>query len=82
VVLGSLENEAELKAPIQAHGWNEYSIVARGNVITQILNGRVMSMLLDDDTANRKMNGLIGIQLHAGEPMNIEVRNIRLRPAP
>jgi Domain of Unknown Function (DUF1080) len=81
VVLGSLGNEAELKAAIHPQEWNEYSIVARGNVITQILNGRVMSMLIDDDTANRRMDGLIGIQLHAGEPMKIEMRNIRLRPA-
>jgi 3-keto-disaccharide hydrolase len=81
VVLGSLGNEAELKAAIHPQEWNDYSIVARGNVITQILNGRVMSMLIDDDTANRRMDGLIGIQLHAGEPMKIEMRNIRLRPA-
>lgn len=75
-VLGNLGNEAELKAAIHAQGWNEYHIIARGNVLIQILNGRVMSMLIDDDTANRKMDGLIGIQLHAGEPMKIEVRNI------
>jgi Domain of Unknown Function (DUF1080) len=80
-VLGSLGGDVELKAAIHAPGWNEYSIIARGNVITQILNGRVMSILIDDDAANRKMDGLIGIQLHAGEPMKIEVRNIRLRPA-
>ena len=79
VVLGSLGNEAELKASIHAQGWNEYDIIARGNVLLQILNGRVMSLLVDDDEANRKMDGLIGIQLHAGEPMKIEVRNIRLR---
>jgi hypothetical protein len=77
-LVGSLGNEAELKAAINAQGWNEYRIIARGNVLLQILNGRVMSMLLDDDSANRKMDGLIGIQLHAGEPMKIEVRNIRL----
>ena len=45
----------------------------------QSLNGRVMSMLIDDDAANRKLDGLIGIQLHTGEPMKIEVRNIRLK---
>jgi len=82
VVLGTLGSEAELKAAIHAPGWNEYRIIARGNVLIQILNGRVMSTLLDDDAANRKMDGLIGIQLHAGEPMKIEVRNIRLRSAP
>ncbi|MGB6943586.1 MAG: DUF1080 domain-containing protein [Bryobacteraceae bacterium] len=81
-ILGSLGNDAELKAAIHPQGWNEYRIIARGNILTQILNGRVMSMLIDDDTANRKMEGLIGIQLHAGEPMKIEVRNIRLRSAP
>jgi hypothetical protein len=36
-------------------------------------------MLVDDDMANRKTSGLIGIQLHAGEPMKIEVRDVRLR---
>jgi hypothetical protein len=81
-VLGSLGSEADLKAVIHSQGWNEYRIIARGNILIQILNGRVMSMLVDDDIANRKMAGLIGIQLHAGEPMKIEVRNIRLRLAP
>jgi hypothetical protein len=76
VVVGTLGDDAELKATIHAHGWNEYRIIARGNVLIQILNGRVMSMLVDDDTANRRMDGLVGIQLHAGEPMKIEVRKI------
>jgi len=79
MVLGTLGSDAELKAAIHEPGWNDYDIIARGNVVQQILNGRVMSMLVDDDAANRKMKGLIGIQLHAGEPMKIEVRNIRLR---
>ena len=47
-----------------------------------LLQPDVMSTLIDDDTANRKMDGLIGIQLHAGEPMKIEVRKIELRRAP
>jgi hypothetical protein len=79
VVLGALGSDAELKSAIHAQGWNEYQIIARGNILLQILNGRVMSTLIDDDTANRKLDGLIGIQLHAGEPMKIEVRNIRLK---
>jgi len=78
-VLGTLGSDTELKAAINAQGWNEYHVIARGHVLIQILNGRVMSMLVDDDAANRKTDGLIGIQLHAGEPMKIEVRNIRLR---
>jgi hypothetical protein len=38
-----------------------------------------MSMLIDDDKANRRMDGLIGIQVHLGPPMKIEVKNIRLK---
>jgi hypothetical protein len=79
VVLGSLGSDAELKSAIHAAGWNEYRILARGNSLIQVLNGRVMSSFIDDDTSNRKMDGLIGIQLHTGEPMKIEVRNVRIR---
>jgi hypothetical protein len=79
VVLGSLGTDAELKSAISAQGWNQYRVIARGNMMVQILNGRVMSTLADDDAANRKLDGLIGIQLHTGEPMKIEVRNIRLK---
>ena len=78
-VVGSLGDEAELKALIKGDGWNDLHIIARGNTLIQILNGRVMSMLIDDDTANRKMEGLIGIQVHKGAPMKIEVREIRLK---
>jgi hypothetical protein len=78
-VVGSLGDAAQLKDLIRNGAWNEYHIIARGNVLTQILNGRVMSMLIDDDVPNRKMSGLIGIQLHLGPPMKIEVRNIRIK---
>jgi len=51
----------------------------RGNTIVQLLNGRITSMLIDDDTTGRKMDGLIGIQVHKGPAMKIEVRQIRLK---
>src|SRR2546422_6635652 len=49
--------------------WNEIHIIAHGNELIQNVNGHPMSMLVDDDFANRRTSGLIGIQLHAGEPM-------------
>jgi hypothetical protein len=78
-LVSSLGDPAELKALIKGADWNDLHIIARGNTLVQILNGRVMSMLIDDDTANRKMEGLIGIQVHLGPPMKIEVRDIRLK---
>jgi hypothetical protein len=78
-LVGSLGDSDELKSVIHADDWNDLHLIARGNTIIQILNGRVTSMVIDDDTAGRKLDGLIGIQVHRGPPMKIEVRNIRLK---
>jgi 3-keto-disaccharide hydrolase len=80
-VVGTLQRSAdELKAVIHRDDWNQVHIIARGNVITQILNGAVTSIVVDDDAAGRRMNGLIGLQLHVGDPMRVEFRNIWLKP--
>lgn len=78
-MIGSLGDQAELKKLIKADDWNQLHIIARGNTLIHIINGHVMSVLVDDDTANRKMDGLIGIQCHLGPPMKIEVKNIRIK---
>ncbi len=55
-------------------------IIARGNTLVHIFNGRVMCVIVDDDKAKRKMSGELGIQLHKTTgPMKIETRNIRLK---
>ena len=78
--IGSLGDDAELKALIKTDDWNDLHIIARGNTLIQLINGRVMSIVVDDDKANRKMDGEIGIQLHkTAAAMKIESRNIRLK---
>ena len=70
----------ELKKLIKMDDWNEIEVIARGNTIVQLINGRVMCVLIDDDKANRKMDGEIGIQLHkTAAAMKIEARNIRIK---
>ena len=76
---GSLGDNAALKALIKTDDWNSLHLIARGNTLIQILNGQVMSVVIDDDVAGRKLEGLIGIQCHLGPPMKIEVRNIRIK---
>ena len=78
-VVGSVGDSEELKKLIKGDDWNDLHLIARGNTIVQLLNGRITSMLIDDDTAGRKLDGLIGIQCHKGPPMKIEARNIRLK---
>ena len=81
-LIGSLGDSAALKEFIKGDDWNDLHIIARGNFLMQTLNGHVMSQLIDDDTANRKMDGLLGIQVHRGPAMKIEVKNIRLKMLP
>jgi hypothetical protein len=44
-----------------------------------MLNGHVMCMVIDDDAANRKYEGSIGVQVHVGGPMKIQYKNFRLK---
>ena len=59
--------------------WNEYHIVARGNRLQHYINGVLMSDVTDDDARNRRMRGLIGVQVHVGPPMKVEYRDFRLK---
>src|SRR5258708_1506054 len=78
--VASLGDNMELKNFIKIDDWNEMHIVARGNTLIQILNGHVMSQLIDDDKSGRKLDRLIGIQLdRTTGPMKIESRNIRIK---
>jgi hypothetical protein len=38
-----------------------------------------MSDVTDNDGDLRKMKGLIGFQVHAGPPMKVEYRNIKIK---
>ena len=58
--------------------WNTAYIIARGNVLMHHLNGRLMSMVIDEDT-QRPRRGRIGVQVHVGPPMKVEYRNWRIR---
>lgn len=59
--------------------WNSVHIMARGNVLTHVINGQVMSIVIDDDAHNRPTDGLLGVQVHVGPPMKVQFRQIRLK---
>jgi len=78
--IGSLEmNADELKSLIKAGEWNTVHLIARGNMIMNIVNGHVTAFIVDDDAKGRALKGLLGFQIHVGPPMKIEFRNIFLK---
>jgi hypothetical protein len=77
--LGALEAGDALKAFIKQNDWNQFHVVARGNMLVHVLNGHVTALFLDDDVAGRSMRGLLGLQIHVGPPMKVEFRNLWLK---
>ncbi|MBW7890493.1 MAG: DUF1080 domain-containing protein, partial [Chitinophagaceae bacterium] len=79
VVDASLGSSDSLKTLIKSNDWNECHLVIKGNVLQHYINGVLMSEVTDDDTAHRKMSGLLGMQVHVGPPMQVRYRNILLK---
>lgn len=79
-VVGALQTTPDaLQGIIKNNDWNQVHILARGNMITEILNGHVTSVVVDDDTKGRALKGLIGFQVHTGDPMKVEFRDVWLK---
>jgi hypothetical protein len=78
-VIANIKSNEDERGVVNINGWNTVHVIAKGNVLLQIMNGQLMSAFVDNDTKNRMMKGLIGLQMHVGPPMRIEFKNIYLR---
>jgi len=77
--IGVVGDKDELKNFIRNDDWNECHLIVQGNTMVHMINGHVMSVVVDNDVVNRKKEGLLGVQVHVGPPMTIEYRNIRIK---
>lgn len=81
----SIGDFAQLLKHQRDREWNRYSILARGRTIEVRINDQLMSVLEDHDPRYFREAGVLALQLHAGPPMKVEFRDMRLRvlePAP
>lgn len=78
-IVATIGNDDSLKNIIKKNDWNEIHIIAQGNRLRHYINGALMSDVTDNDAALRKNSGIIGLQAHAGPPMKVEYRAIRLK---
>ena len=69
----------ELQSFVDKKGWNDYVVIAQGNHLKQIINGHLMCEVTDDQPSKRAFSGILALQLHAGQPMHVEFKNIRLK---
>ncbi|MEX2396042.1 MAG: DUF1080 domain-containing protein, partial [Balneolales bacterium] len=59
--------------------WNKYHIYAKDNTIQTWINGKLMHQVIDN-APDARQEGVLAFQLHAGDPMRVEFRNIELKP--
>ena len=58
--------------------WNDYVIIADGNHLTHKINGNTTIEVMDESD-KALTSGLIGIQVHAGPAMKVQVKEIYLK---
>ena len=78
-VVGTVGDSDVLQSKIKSEDWNEYTIVAKGHTFTHKINGHITVEVTDEDKAQRRRAGLLALQLHAGPPMKVQFRNIRVK---
>jgi hypothetical protein len=78
IILSTIGDSAAL-AEFITKDWNSIHMIIRGNTLIHMLNGHLMSVVIDDDVPGRAMKGEIGVQVHVGPPMKVEYRNFRLK---
>ena len=69
----------ELQKKIKGKGeWNTMNITAKGNHMIHKINDVVMSETIDEGK-EAVTEGILALQLHAGPPMTVQFRNIRVK---
>jgi hypothetical protein len=89
-----ISNVSDAKGLIKAgfykeKDWNEYHIIAQGNHLKHYLNGYKTMELIDNDRLTNPSDpkdlrgaarqGLLALQLHAGDPMVVEFKDILVK---
>jgi hypothetical protein len=79
-LLATLGSDADINAIYKPNDWNELHIIAVGTQMTHLLNGRVLSALVDEDATHFHKSGLIGLEVESTGKLFI--RNIWLKKLP
>jgi hypothetical protein len=71
--------------PVQtfpAGEWHDYRVLAEGNHYRHWIDGHPTVDVIDLDEKDRKLEGVLAVQVHVGPPMKIQYRDVFLRRLP
>ena len=78
-VVGSVGNAEEIQAGIKPTEWTDYIVIANGNHLQHWINGKQTIDVTDEQPSKAATEGSLALQLHAGEPMKVEFKDITLK---
>ena len=78
-VVGSLGKSEDIQAAIKDRDWNEYVVIAKGNHLQHFINGHQTVDVIDEDEPHRASSGILALQLHAGDPMTVQFKDMRIK---
>jgi Domain of Unknown Function (DUF1080) len=76
-VIGSVGEDDALGRFIKPGDWNQLRIIAQGKTLIHMINGHVMAVLVDRETATFRPKGLLALQLEGAG--RVRFRNIWLK---
>ena len=79
-VAGSVGKSEEIQARIKKEDWNDYVVIADGYHFIHKINDVTTVDVTDNCEAKRLSSGIVALQLHAGDPMTVQFKNIRIKP--
>ncbi|MHB0959480.1 MAG: 3-keto-disaccharide hydrolase [Pirellulaceae bacterium] len=78
-VIETLIDQQEFQQLFKLDDWNEVIIIAKGPHTQHYLNNRLILDFTDNDPERALREGVLALQLHAGQPMWAEFKEIRIR---
>jgi len=57
----------------------DLTLVVEGRLLRHYVNRVQTAEIVDDDDAHRAASGVLALQVHAGEPMMVQFKEIRLK---
>ena len=78
MLMGTIGDRTALGTLVKENEWNQYVVIARGGTFLHIVNGQLMSAMIDDDPASsNNWSGQFGIEIEA--TTKVSVRNLWVR---
>lgn len=78
--VGSLGSSDEIQKKIRNEQWNDYVVIAKGNHLQHFINGTQTVDVIDEQKSKLARSGILALQLHAGPPMTVQFKDIRIKP--